>query len=67
MHPRPVNAMVDAVMPSCSGFCGSDGACCRRGESGHADGVACNHGAVGCASEHCCVHNAVKVRELQRP
>ena len=51
----------------CSGFCGSDGACCRRGESGHADGVACNHGAVGCASEHCCVHNAVKVRELQHP
>ena len=50
----------------CSGFCGSDGACCRRGESGHADGVACNHGAVGCASEHCCVHNAVKVRELQQ-
>ena len=48
----------------CSGFCGSDGACCRRGDASHADGVACNHGALGCASEHCCVHNAVKVREL---
>ena len=46
----------------CSGFCGSDGACCRRGESGHPDGVACHHGAAGCVNEHCCVHNVVKVR-----
>ena len=46
----------------CSGFCGSDGACCRRGDSSHADGVACNHGVAGCTNEHCCVHNAVKVR-----
>ena len=50
----------------CSGFCGSDGACCRRGDASHIDGVACNHGAAGCTSEHCCVHNAVKVRELQQ-
>ena len=46
----------------CPGFCGSDGACCRRGDSGHADGVACNHGASGCTGEHCCVYNAMKVR-----
>ena len=38
---------------ACPGFCGVDGACCRKGWDN--DNPACDNGASGCDDMHCCV------------
>ena len=37
---------------ACPGFCGAQGACCRRGWAGSTE--ECGSGALGCGGKHCC-------------
>ena len=48
------------VAGSCSGFCGSGGACCKRAFPNSP--LECGSGALGCDSNHCCVLKAMSAQ-----
>jgi len=58
-------AQCTAKSGACPGFCGSQGACCRKGEEGEAGEAACGHGVLGCG-HHCCTAAAGSVAALEQ-